>query len=149
LSNKKHKGTFIVIPIENLGEKDIMTQKHEVEIKFTQDWGGKLNEDSFTTVRGQDKIYTPGKIYPVTLVAGLFHTKKAVGPCRLVKLEFKRIRDFTAEEIRKDIGVQASGENPASNFYKILDAFYGRKVWWNAEYTVVQKLLLEKVGITR
>lgn len=122
-----------------------MGKKHETEIKFTQDWGGKLGENSFTTVRGQDRIYEQGKIYPVTLIAGLFHTKKNIGPCLLAKLEFKRIRDFTDEEIRKDIGPEASRRDPMHNFYEILKAWYARKAWWDGEYSVVQKLALEKL----
>ncbi len=145
----KQKGTFIVIPIENLKDDrggNGMGRKHETDIKFTQDWGGKLGADAFTTVRGPDKIYTPGMVYPVTLIAGLFHTRKAVGPCRLVKVEFKRIRDFTVDEIRKDIGAEAAGSDPGRHFYEILKAFYWRKPWWDGEYTVMQKLTFEKVG---
>lgn len=122
-----------------------MTRKPETAIKFSRNWGGKLDMARFTTVRGQDKLYKEGEIYPIILASGLWHEKKEFGPARLLKIEFKRIEDFNIAEILADIGRRTSGQ-PRSFFFHLLEDYYKHKSWWDGMYSVVQKLTLEYIG---
>lgn len=122
-----------------------MSRKFETELKFSQNWGGKLDQPRYTTVRGQDKLYREGDVLPVTLATGLYHTKKSAGHVVVVRVEFKRLRDFTIQEILEDIGRRTSGE-PRKYFFKLMEDFYKFKRWWDGEYTVLQKLTLDKMG---
>jgi hypothetical protein len=123
-----------------------MTRQYEKDVKFTDTWGGKVENELFTTFRGQDKLYTPGRIYPVIVVAGIFHKKRDYGYHRLIKLEFKRIMDVSPDEIIADIGRARAGSNPRKSFREIIYKFYGKKKWWDGEHTIIQKLYLEKIG---
>ena len=125
---------------------DNMARQHETEVNFTEPWGGKVYHDVFKTVRGQDKIYKVGRIYPCKLIAGLFHKKKELGLHKLLAIEWKRIRDFTPAEIIADIGQVRAGSDPRHQFLEIMRAFYAKKGWWDNEYTVLQRLTLEKIG---
>lgn len=121
------------------------TRKPETDLKFSQNWGGKLEHARFTTFRGQDKLYKVGELYPVTLVSGLWHSEQRFGHVRLLAIEFKRIQDISLEEIIADIGRRTSS-NPRKYFIELMKDFYGLKRWWDGEYTVIQKLTFEKLG---
>lgn len=122
-----------------------MGRKYEKELKFSKNWGGKLDMARFTSVRGQDKLFKAGEIHTISLASGLFHDQKNFGYARLLKIEFKRIEDFTIDEILVDIGRRTSGQ-PRNYFYKLLEEFYKHKKWWDGTYSVVQKLTFEYIG---
>jgi len=123
-----------------------MSREHETEIKFTSEWGGKIYHDVFSTFRWPDKIYTAGRLYPVILVASLTHRRKELGSHRLLKVEFKRIRDISPGEVIADIGRSSAGSSPRKALLKIMKSWYGKKKAWDGEYSILQKLTLEKLG---
>ena len=122
-----------------------MTRKYEDVINFSRNWGMKLDNARWTTVRGQNKLYKVGGIYPVVLVASLVQKRKEYGPASLLRIEFKRIKDFTIGEILEDIGRRTSAQ-PRVYFYNLLKDFYQLKKWWDGEYTIAQKLVFEYIG---
>lgn len=124
---------------------DNVARKLESDIKFSQNWGGKLDEPRFTTFRGQDKLYKVGQHYPVTIVSGLYHNKESKGFAVLISVEFKRIQDVSIDEILADIGRRTSAQ-PRRYFFNIMKDFYQYKKWWDGEYTVLQKLTFEFIG---
>lgn len=124
------------------------------QINFTDTWGGKLDSRFFTTVRGQDKEYLQGKVYPVVYYQrGIIKKKHFKGNVILERIEWKRIKDFMPDEIAADIGVEVqqdlqgnrNDEEIKQRFYQILKGFYGKKGWWLSELTLVQKLYLARV----
>lgn len=123
-----------------------MTRKFETEVNFTVPWGNKLENPSFFTSRGQDKLYRVGKIYPVILLSGLLQQRKKYGLHRCFRIEFKRICDYAVAEIVADIG-DTLNLNPRQRFYEIMKALYKDKSWWDGEYTVLQQVYLEKIGL--
>lgn len=125
-----------------------MTRKFETGVKFTDPWEDKLERGEFFTTRGQDKLYRTGVVYPVILVPGLFHNGKNYGHHRCFRIEFKRICDYNASEIIADIGRRRAGSSPRAAFYKLMKDWYQFKKWWDGEYTVLQKVYLEKIGLT-
>jgi len=128
-----------------MSEASNMARQHETEISFSDTWGGKIEHVIFKTVRGQDKVYKVGQVYPCTLIAGLFHKKTNLGMHELLGIEWKRIRDFTTAEVLADIGQVRAGSEPKREFLEILKAFYSKKGWWDGEYTIMQRLTLEKI----
>lgn len=131
----------------NNGQGEEMTRELETEIKYTQNWGSKLDRPVHTTFRWPTKLYKVGATYPVTLIPGIYHRKKACGLYKLLSIDFKRIRDVTEKEIQADIG-SAAGSEPKHNFLEILRAWYSKKSAWDGQYSIVQKLTLEKLSTT-
>lgn len=124
-----------------------MSRKFETDVKFTDTWGEKLEKPAFFTSRGQDKLYKVGEVYDVLLVGGIFHKGRNYGPHRCYKIEFKRLCEYTADEIIADIGRRRALPNPRRAFFNVMKAFYEHKKWWDSEYTVLQKVYFEKIGL--
>jgi hypothetical protein len=118
----------------------------ETILEFSSDWGGKIYQKYLTTVCGQDKLYLVGSTIPAIFKNGIYHVDKTIGNHQVQLIVWKRIIDFTQMEIIDDIGVAAAGNNPKLAFYDILSQWYAKKPWWQGQYTVMQKLYLQRVG---
>lgn len=123
-----------------------MARKYEIELIFSDAWGGKLQQPIFSTFRWPNRLYKVGSIVPVRLVGGLFNHGHDYGLHKIVSVEFKRILEVTVPEILADIGRARVGADPRNSFLEIFRTFYSKKDGWDGVYSIVQKLMVEKMG---
>lgn len=122
-----------------------MAKTPERELLLTDNYGNKAAETTFTTFRGQDKLYRVGDVHLVFIKGSPGQPRIFMGRFRITAIEFKRIRIVSASEIIKDLGRRRSLPDPQGSFYRLMSFFYSKKSWWDGRDTVLQKIYLEKI----
>ena len=111
-------------------------------INFCQ-YYSKLDKDSFTTVRWTDKYYRVGRVYDIVLTnlglgLPLYYYEQTLFQAKCVKIELKRINQFTEEFVRSD------ADCSIDEFFKMMKSWYKQKPDWKDINSEMQVLYLEK-----
>lgn len=113
-------------------------------INFSSDWGGKIYQDRFTTIRWNDYDIKDDK--DITLPISL--KGETVGLVAVEQIRFLRASAVPLSLIRKDLGRPdtETDEETERAFYALLERFYKRKPDWRGWQSIVQLIFLKKVG---
>ena len=121
----------LLFNIEPANEK---SKDNVLFLDFSNNWNGKLNCFSFTTIRSNSNKYKIDDEVVVRL--------KNIIYCKVILI---KIRTLSINEIIEEgIHITDTGLNN-HEFYELLKSFYSKKIWWKNKETKMNILFFKKI----